>query len=53
MQDRKIDFRRISQSNLTLPQLINIQSYVELVDRLLEDQQFTPELRKPPRPVKL
>ena len=52
MQERKIDFRRISQSNLTLPQLLNIQSYVDLVDHLLEDQQFTPELKKPPQSIK-
>ncbi|MBI2683158.1 MAG: hypothetical protein HYX26_08085 [Acidobacteriales bacterium] len=52
MQERKIDIRRISQTNLSLPQLLTIQSYVEMVDRLLDDQQFTPELKKPPQSVK-
>jgi hypothetical protein len=52
MQERKMDVRRISQTSLTLPQLLTIQSYVEMVDRLLEEQQFTPELKKPPVSVK-
>jgi hypothetical protein len=52
MQERKMDVRRISQTNLTLPQLLTIQSYVEMVDRLLEEQQFTPELKKPSLSVK-
>jgi hypothetical protein len=49
MDSPKPDLRRISQTNLTRQQIMNIQSYLELVDRLLDDKHFTPELKKPPR----
>jgi hypothetical protein len=49
MDSPKPDLRRISQATLTRQQIMNIQSYVDLVDRLLDDQRFTPELKKPVR----
>lgn len=51
MDSPKPDVRRISQVTLTRQQIMNIQSYVDLVDRLLDDKHFTPELKKPARRV--
>jgi hypothetical protein len=49
MESPKPDPRRASQINLSRQQIMNIQSYVDLVDQLLDDKHFTPELKKPPR----
>jgi hypothetical protein len=49
MDSPKPDLRRVSQATLTRQQIMNIQSYLDLVDRLLDDKHFTPELKKLPR----
>ena len=46
MQTAKAESRRTTHHGVASTQM-SIQQYVELVDRLLDDQQFTAELKKP------
>lgn len=51
MHNAKQDTRRITHSGTTKTGM-SIAQYVDLVDRLLEEQEFTPDAKKPPQPVR-
>ena len=44
--------RRITHHGATGPSAMSIQQYVELVDRLLEKEEYAPETKKPPQPAR-
>jgi hypothetical protein len=44
--------RRITHHGATGPSAMSIQQYVELVDRLLEKEEYAPEVKKPPQPAR-
>lgn len=51
MQNAKQDTRRITHSG-TAKSGMSIAQYVDLVDRLLEQQDLTPDAKKPPQPAR-
>jgi hypothetical protein len=52
MQNAKQDTRRITTTGMRAPKNMSIAQYVDLVDRLLEKEDFTPLVKKPPQPVR-
>lgn len=50
MQNPKQDPRRITTTGTRTPKSMSIAQYVDLVDRLLEKEDFTPIVKKPPQP---
>lgn len=51
MHNAQPDSRRITHSGATKKGM-SIAQYVDLVDRLLEQQDFTPDGKKPPQPAR-
>jgi hypothetical protein len=51
MHSPKPDTRRITHAGAAKTSM-SISQYVDLVDQLLEQKEFTPEVKKPPQPVR-
>jgi hypothetical protein len=52
MQDSSQNSRRITHSGTKPAKAMSIAQYVDLVDRTLEQQDFTPDVKKPPQPAR-
>jgi hypothetical protein len=49
MESAKPTVRPIVPHSTSRQPLMSIKAYLDLVDRLLDDKHFSPELKKPPR----
>jgi hypothetical protein len=52
MQNAPQDSRRITHNGTKPAKSMSIAQYVDLVDRALEQQDFTPAVKKPPQPAR-
>jgi hypothetical protein len=52
MQDSSQNSRRITHSGTKPAKAMSIAQYVDMVDRTLEQQDFTPDVKKPPQPAR-
>ena len=52
MQNAPQDPRRVTHAGSRPAKTMSIAQYVDLVDRALEQTDFTPDVKKPPQPVR-
>ena len=52
MQNSSQNLRRITHSGTKPAKAMSIAQYVDLVDRTLEQREFTPKVKKPPQPAR-